>query len=269
MKFKRNGVGEAPTRPLPILRRNPATSNQGSFSKRAGRVVLSGVFERRERWSLTPTGWIALLLAVALMFGLVVWRVHPFLAVTDRVDSQLLVVEGWIPNYALEESLSEFKAKPYGLIFTVGCDILTGVNVEAGDDQATYAAKRLVWLGMNPKLVQPVPSPTQYRNRSYASAVALREWVEQHRLSVTSFNLVTVGAHARRSRLLFQKAFGGNVHIGVIAVQDREYDPDRWWRSSEGVKEVISEGAGYLYARLFFHPHASATETATIKRGGG
>ena len=105
---------------------------------------------------------------------------------------------------------------------------------------------------MNPKLVQPVPSPTQYRNRSYASAVALREWVEQHRLSVTSFNLVTMGAHARRSRLLFQKAFGGNVHIGVIAVRDREYDPDRWWRSSEGVKEVISEGAGYLYARLFF-----------------
>jgi hypothetical protein len=40
----------------------------------------------------------------------------------------------------------------------------------------------------------------------------------------------------------------------VIAVEDREYDPARWWRYSEGVKEVISEGAGYLYARFFFYP---------------
>ena len=91
-----------------------------------------------------------MLLAVALMFGLVVWRVHPFLAVTDRVDSQLLVVEGWIPNYALEESLSEFKAKPYGLIYTVGCDILTGVNVEAGDNQATLCRETACLAGDEP-----------------------------------------------------------------------------------------------------------------------
>jgi hypothetical protein len=111
---------------------------------------------------------------------------------------------------------------------------------------------------MDPKLVQPVPSPTQYRNRTYASALALRQWIELHKVGVTGFNLMTVGVHARRSQLLFQKAFGDKVRVGIIAVPDREYDARRWWQYSEGVKEVISEGAGYLYARLFFHPGQTA-----------
>ena len=71
-----------------------------------------------------------------------------------------------------------------------------------------------------------------------------------------SFNVLTLGVHARRSRLLFRKAFGSDLPIGVIAVQNREYDPVRWWSSSEGAKEVISEGVAYLYARFFFSPMA-------------
>jgi hypothetical protein len=60
--------------------------------------------------------------------------------------------------------------------------------------------------------------------------------------------------HARRSRLLFQKAFGPGIEVGVIAIRDREYNPRVWWRYSEGVKEVLSEGAAYLYARFLFYP---------------
>lgn len=232
----------------------PAIKPESLLSGSSRRSGVFGLFERKERWSLTPLGWATFLFGVALLLGLVFVRIHPFLAETDRTASQFLVVEGWVPNYALSESIAEFKTKPYRLIFTVGCDIQNGVNVEPGDNHATYAVRRLAWLGMNPRLVQPVPSPTQYRNRTYASAVAFRQWVEQNQLSVTSFNLVTVGVHARRSRLLFQKAFGSKVRVGVIAVEDREYDPRRWWQYSEGVREVISEGAGYLYARFLFRP---------------
>ena len=30
--------------------------------------------------------------------------------------------------------------------------------------------------------------------------------------------------------------------------------PTIGWRYSEGIKEVISEGSAYMYARVFFHP---------------
>ena len=71
---------------------------------------------------------------------------------------------------------------------------------------------------------------------------------------MSSFDIVTQGPHARRSRLLYEKAFGGDVEVGVIATEDPKYDPAHWWRSSEGVREVMSEAIAYGYARLFFHP---------------
>ena len=42
--------------------------------------------------------------------------------------------------------------------------------------------------------------------------------------------------------------------MGIISVENREYDPKRWWKYSEGVREVIGEGVGYVYARFLFHP---------------
>jgi hypothetical protein len=194
------------------------------------------------------------LAGLAVLGVIFILTVHPFLAITDRVDTRYMVIEGWVPNYALEESLVEFKSKPYVKIFTVGADPLSGTKIEKGDSVALAAFTRLTGLGMNPDLLQPVPAHIKYRNRTYESAVALRKWIEEHHLPVTSFNLVTLGPHARRSRLLFEKAFAGQARVGIISVENREYDPKRWWKYSEGVKELIGEGVGYVYARFFFHP---------------
>ena len=66
-----------------------------------------------------------------------------------------------------------------------------------------------------------------------------------------------MGPHARRTRLLFQEAFGSKVAVGVIAVPDDAYDPRHWWRSSEGVRDVVGEAIAYVYARFFFYPAGS------------
>jgi len=54
--------------------------------------------------------------------------------------------------------------------------------------------------------------------------------------------------------LLFKKAFGRETDVGVIAMDEREYDPVHWWHSSEGVREVLFEGIAYVYAKWFFVP---------------
>jgi hypothetical protein len=185
---------------------------------------------------------------------------NAFLAVTDPVDAPILVVEGWLPNYALEESIAEFRSKPHRLVVTVGCQSLTGVNVEEGDNQASYAAKRLQWLGLQPEFIRAAPSSVKYRDRTYASALALKQWFQTNDRSVEAFDLVTLGPHARRSRLLFEDAFQGQVRVGIISIENREYDPVHWWRYSEGVKEVISEGVAYIYARIFFRPNSKSIE---------
>ena len=99
-----------------------------------------------------------------------------------------------------------------------------------------------------------VPSRIMDRDRTYGSAVALRNWFRDHNMAVSGIDVVTEDVHARRTRLLFEKALGKNVVVGIIAVPNPDYDWRRWWSYSEGVKGVGSEALAYAYARLFFYP---------------
>jgi uncharacterized SAM-binding protein YcdF (DUF218 family) len=92
------------------------------------------------------------------------------------------------------------------------------------------------------------------RDRTYGSAVALRNWFRDHNMVVSGIDVVTEDLHARRTRLLFQKALGKDVQVGIIAVANVDYPANRWWYYSQGLKDVISESAAYLYARLLFFP---------------
>ena len=98
------------------------------------------------------------------------------------------------------------------------------------------------------------------RERTYSSAVALRDWVRDHNLPIHSFNVITEDSHARRTQLLYKEAFGKNVTIGIIAVSNPDYDPKDWWRYSDGIREVIGESIAYTYARFFFYPSVSSSD---------
>jgi hypothetical protein len=212
-----------------------------------------GLLRRKEKWVLSWRGRFVVWGGLVVLGVICILKVHPFLCVTDRVDTQYLVVEGWVPNYALQESIAEFKSRPYTKIFTVGGTPLTGNHIEPGDNIALEACNRLKWMGASPDVLQACPSSVEYRNRTFESARALRKWMEDNHVPTTSFNLVTLGAHARRSRLLFEEAFDGKTSVGIISITNREYDPKHWWKYSEGVREIIGESIAYVYARFFFH----------------
>jgi len=72
--------------------------------------------------------------------------------------------------------------------------------------------------------VKMVPSRVMDRNRTYGSAVALRNWFRAHNLAACNLNVLTEDVHARRSRLLFQRAFGNEAKVGIIAIPNPDYD---------------------------------------------
>jgi uncharacterized SAM-binding protein YcdF (DUF218 family) len=84
----------------------------------------------------------------------------------------------------------------------------------------------------------------------------LKHWLREHDMAPTKVNLMTGGPHARRSRLMFEKAMGKGVTVGVIAIPAKGYDERRWWHSSQGVRSIIDEALAYTYARLLFYPPA-------------
>jgi hypothetical protein len=121
----------------------------------------------------------------------------------------------------------------------------------------TYAelgAATLLKLGLDRDSVQAVPTPAVRQDRTYASALVLKQWLQQHNAMPAELNLISLGAHARRSRLLFEKAFGQDARVGIIALENQDYDPEHWWKSSQGVRTVTDELIAYGYARLVFHP---------------
>lgn len=117
-----------------------------------------------------------------------------------------------------------------------------------------WGATKLRRLGMPDDLVQPVTCWEGQNDRTYHSALALKKWFRESGLHPNSIDVVTQGPHARRTRLLFQLTFGNEVRVGIIGVRDTDYDPVHWWRSSEGVRDVIDEWIAYLYARFLFSP---------------
>lgn len=212
------------------------------------------MWTRRERWGLSKRGW----LVVATLVGLGVYtcgaNLYGFLAVTNRVDSDTLVVEGWIHEYAIRLAAQEFRQGRYRYLFATGGPVVgKGGYINDYNTSASVGADLLKKTGISPDLVQMVPSRVHDRDRTYSAAVALRNWFSDHKIQVRSVNVITEGAHARRTRLLFEKALGADVEVGVIGVSSPDYRTEQWWRYSDGVREVIGEGLAYAYAKLFFH----------------
>jgi uncharacterized SAM-binding protein YcdF (DUF218 family) len=250
----------ARTHRTPKALRAKSAEQSGSFADvRAGRTArrraLWGLFDRRERWSLSWLGWLIVVCAFLLAGALFLKGAYPFLATTHRVDADVLAVEGWVHEYAVQAAVNEFRSGSYRRVFTTGGPVVgNGGYINDLQTSASVGADLLRKAGVPKEFVQMVPSHIIDRDRTYSSAIALRDWLQQHHASVKSINVVTENTHARRTRLLFQKALGTNVQVGIIAAQNPDYDKERWWWYSDGVKDVGSEALAYLYAKFFFWP---------------
>jgi hypothetical protein len=133
---------------------------------------------------------------------------------------------------------------------------VTGGPIEKGaplveyENYVTLTVAVLKRMGAEPEMLHVASWPAVRRDRTFASAVALRTWLREHRLSGKPINLMCGGAHSRRSRLLYERTLGSRV--GVIAIEDRTFDPACWWTSSAGFRSVTDEMIAYVYARFVF-----------------
>jgi len=221
--------------------------------KNIPRCKCFGLMRRKEAWVLTWRGRLAVVALVALAGFVGVRGVHDFLAVNAPVKTRVLVLEGWVPRYALTGYVARVFGD-YDKIYTTGGPTLADrTSRNDSDTFASVAQSRLVRAGVPGGMIQYVPGWEVRRDRTYAAAMSLRKWAETNRVELMAFNLVTLGPHARRSRLLYAKAFP-DAKIGIIPLTNAEYDAAHWWRYSEGVKETMAESVAYLYSRFLFSP---------------
>ncbi|BBD60537.1 hypothetical protein NIES2109_33350 [Nostoc sp. HK-01] len=209
------------------------------------------LIQRQEIWTLTAQGWALLLTILAATIFFVIHNLYPFLAVTSPIKSaDALVIDGWISDYALEQAAAEFQAGSYRQIFTIGSKIEQGFYLSEYNNFAEIAANTLSKLGVPEEKLIVVPAFNVVRDRTNASALALLQHISDKNLQIDSINLFTTDAHARRSWLIFKKIFTPKIQVGIISAKPQDYDPQKWWNSSQGVRVVMSEAIAYIYARL-------------------
>jgi len=217
-------------------------------------MAFLGQIKRKERWGLSLQGWLFIVVLGLAVFCGVIISIHPFLAVNEPVQGEILVVEGWLPDYAIEKVMVIFKSGGYSRIVTTGGPLTYGSYLVGYKTCPEVAAGTLKKLGFDEDLISVVPAPNVRKDNTYAAGLSLKKWLANSRNHITSLNICSFGPHARRTRLLFKKALGDGVDVGIIALKSQEYDPDVWWKTSKGVRTVIDEAIAYIYARFFFWP---------------
>ena len=148
-------------------------------------------------------------LAALLLAGLLAWGlvrgIHPFLTPNDPLPSGAMVLEGWISDGALLHALHKFRSGDYDWMYVTGCPVDFGGHLMQYSNYADVCAASLIRMGMDTNRLQSVPAPQVKQDRTYVSAVTLKHWLELNGRSITNLTVVSEDAHARRSRLLFEK----------------------------------------------------------------
>jgi len=207
----------------------------------------------RQRLMYVPTwlGWLCLLGAAAVVVRLCLAGPYPLLAVTERVPASVLVVEGWVSDFALRDALAEFRHGGYERLVTAGGPLGYGYTVGGTTNYAQSAGLILRSFGADTNRMVVAPGRFTFRNRTYNAARSVQTRLQEISVPIHGIVVFSQGPHARRTRLVYQKVFGPGVSVGVISRPSDEYDGARWWQTSEGAKEVITEGLGWLFERLF------------------
>jgi hypothetical protein len=217
-------------------------------------VALPKLLRRRSLPVPTVWGWL-LVLALAGATALAALRgAYRYLAPQHPVGGELLVVEGWLDRDGLDQAVDIVRAEGYRRVLTSGGPITSWSELLGFETHAELAADYLVRNGLPAGSVIAVPAPASAQDRTFLSAVEVRDWLQREGLTPERLDVLSQGSHARRSWLLYRMAFGPEVRVGILATRPRQYDPDGWWRTSAGAKGVVQELLSLAWTQLFFWP---------------
>lgn len=227
-------------------------SNRDTLS--TNRRLFLGLFQRRECVIPTWRGLFLFLAASAAAIVLFVRNVEGFLSENDPQPGGVLVIEGWASDYIMAEAIDEFHSHDYVTFLVTGGPIDKGAPFSKFRTYAEFGEATLERMGVPTDKVHAVPAPEVDKDRTYASAVALKAWLIAHSISTENVNVLSMGIHCRRSRMLFRMAFGPGTNIGIVALKEPDLRNRPWWVTSVGVRSMISEAIAYFYARFLFMP---------------
>jgi uncharacterized protein (DUF1684 family) len=214
---------------------------------------MSLFFKKKLLTVPTLWGWLVLIPIPFLLFYILLLNTYDFLAIEEPTSSDVLVVEGWIPEKGLKNAIEFYYKNDYKWMIITGVPITQWSYSSPYSNMADASAKSMKMMLFRDSIYTVSIPSNVVRDRTYSTAVALKMSMENGNVPNKNFDIYTVGAHARRSYLMFSKAFPDRK-IGLITDIDDSYDPPVWFKTSYGFRIVSSEFISYIYSRIFFYP---------------
>lgn len=219
---------------------------------------MSVLFKKKTIAIPTIYGWVLCVILIILLGWIALKITYPFLSHPKKSFGKVLVVEGWIPDQGIKNALKYYQANGYSSLFVTGVPITqwTYSSPFANMAEATAETMRRNFFKDTIYLAS-IPTNIVI-NRTYATAISLKLESEKHGIDLSAFDLYSMGAHSRRSHLMFTKAFPSS-YIGLIVDTDPSFEPAKWYQTSRGFRTVFGELISYVYSRIFFWPDEQTT----------
>jgi hypothetical protein len=115
---------------------------------------------------------------------------------------------------------------------------------------AELARNRLLAMGIDSGMVTAVPGENVKINRTLTSAIAFRTWLEKSNLDIKGINIISLGAHTRRTWMIYNKVLNEKYPIGIISLPDYNYDNSRIYKFFKTIRETL----GIMYYWIILIP---------------
>ncbi len=199
---------------------------------------------------------------------------HQFLAINKPMGTDVLVVEGWISDYAFEAAVELFVKGHYKKMLTiVGPEKPSDLKKDASLIGVERAFRILKNFGIEEENVIAIPATYANKHRTLSSALALKDWLNKSEYDIRSLDVITETVHARKSYIIFKKVFSPDIQVGIIAAPTLKYNSKHWFFSLTGIRLVSRNFIGFLYAItvdkcLALWPHAGRSEREIAQSPG-
>jgi hypothetical protein len=196
-------------------------------------------------------------LSIAALLGAGAWLCisgESFFSLTRRVPPEVLVVEGWIGDGGVRAAAAEFARGDYKYV------VVTGGQTDDRHSSSNYAeiaGQELIRSGIPEDKLIVAPTAEIEHVRTFKSAVAAWHALQNRGIHSKDINVLTLGPHARRSRLVYAKVFAPVTQVGVIAWAPADYQTTSWWQLRSRARCFLREIVGYPFEALLNSGRAS------------
>ncbi|MFO7755125.1 MAG: carbohydrate-binding domain-containing protein [Bacteroidales bacterium] len=87
---------------------------------------------------------------------------------------------------------------------------------------AETARDRLLSIGLDSSEITAIPGERVSVNRTLSSVLAVRDYLQENATGIKSVNVVSLGAHSRRTWITYKYILGREYQTGIISLADRK-----------------------------------------------